>query len=105
MTMDLIRRLQFDVAPQMYDHFHQFYVRNLTNPTSFTPRCVYDGRKNIFSIRKLPFDTGSQEFDVTLADASSSTSGKGPKVYKIKLTHVAEINPECDLLILMSFPC
>ncbi|KAJ7908290.1 argonaute-like protein [Mycena leptocephala] len=59
-----------------------------------TPRCVYDGRKNIFSIRKLPFDTGSQEFDVTLADASSSTSGKGPKVYKIKLTHVAEINPE-----------
>ncbi|KAJ7180167.1 argonaute-like protein [Mycena crocata] len=77
MTMDLIRRLQFDVAPQI-----------------FTPRCVYDGRKNIFSIRKLPFDTGSQEFDVTLADSTSTTSGKGPKVYKIKLTHVAEINPE-----------
>ncbi|KAJ7507898.1 argonaute-like protein [Mycena galericulata] len=77
MTMDLIRRLQFDVAPQI-----------------FTPRCVYDGRKNCFSIRKLPFDTGSQEFDVTLADSTSSTSGKGPKVYKIKLTHVAEINPE-----------
>lgn len=77
MTMDLIRRLQFDVAPQI-----------------FTPRCVYDGRKNIFSIRRLPFDTGSQEFDVTLADASASSSGKGPKVYKIKLTHVAEINPE-----------
>ncbi|KAJ6539414.1 argonaute-like protein [Mycena capillaripes] len=77
MTMDLIRRLQFDVAPQI-----------------FTPRCVYDGRKNIFSIHKLRFDTGSQEFDVTLADASSSTTGKGPKVYKIKLTHVAEINPE-----------
>ncbi|KAJ7754236.1 argonaute-like protein [Mycena maculata] len=77
MTMDLIRRLQFDVAPQI-----------------FTPRCVYDGRKNIFSIRKLPFDTGSQEFDVTLADATANTSGKGPKVYKIKLTHVAEINPE-----------
>ncbi|KAJ7459186.1 argonaute-like protein [Mycena galericulata] len=64
MTMDLIRRLQFDVAPQI-----------------FTPRCVYDGRKNCFSIRKLPFDTGSQEFDVTLADSTSSTSGK-------------EINPE-----------
>ncbi|KAJ7682732.1 argonaute-like protein [Mycena polygramma] len=77
MTMDLIRRLQFDVAPQI-----------------FTPRCVYDGRKNIFSIQKLPFDTGSQEFDVTLADATSSTSGKGPKVYKIKLTLVAQINPE-----------
>ncbi|KAJ7047297.1 argonaute-like protein [Mycena alexandri] len=79
MTMDLIRRLQFDVAPQI-----------------FTPRCVYDGRKNIFSIRELPFDTGSQEFDVTLADANSSagSGGKGPKVYKIKLTKVAQINPE-----------
>ncbi|KAF7301729.1 Argonaute-like protein [Mycena indigotica] len=78
MTMDLIRRLQFNVAPQI-----------------FTPRVVYDGRKNIFSIRKLPFDTGSQEFEVTMADgAANPTSGKGPKVYKIKLTHVAEINPE-----------
>ncbi|KAJ7179067.1 hypothetical protein C8R46DRAFT_1345500 [Mycena filopes] len=35
MTMDLIRRLQFDVAPQI-----------------FTPRCVYDGRKNIFRSRR-----------------------------------------------------
>ncbi|KAF7292384.1 Argonaute-like protein [Mycena chlorophos] len=78
MTMDLIRRLQFNVAPQI-----------------FTPRVVYDGRKNIFSIRKLPFDTGSQEFEVTMADAATNpASGKGPKVYKIKLTHVAEINPE-----------
>ncbi|KAJ7068346.1 argonaute-like protein [Mycena amicta] len=78
MTMDLIRRLQFNVAPQI-----------------FTPRVVYDGRKNIFSIRKLPFDTGSQEFEVTMADAAANpASGKGPKVYKIKLTHVAEINPE-----------
>ncbi|KAF7332103.1 Argonaute-like protein [Mycena kentingensis (nom. inval.)] len=78
MTMDLIRRLQFNVAPQI-----------------FTPRVVYDGRKNIFSIRKLPFDTGSQEFEVTMADAGANpASGKGPKVYKIKLTHVAEINPE-----------
>ncbi|KAJ7481095.1 argonaute-like protein [Mycena galericulata] len=77
LTLEIIRRLQFDVAPQI-----------------FTPRCVYDGRKNIFSIRKLPFDTGSQEFDVTLADPTPRTSEKGPKVYKIKLTHVAEINPE-----------
>ncbi|KAF8195816.1 argonaute-like protein [Mycena galopus ATCC 62051] len=77
MTMALIRRLQFDIAPQI-----------------FTPRCVYDGRKNIFSIHKLKFDTGSQEFDVTLADESPSATGKGPKVYKIKLTLVAEINPE-----------
>ncbi|KAK7061790.1 hypothetical protein R3P38DRAFT_3490883 [Favolaschia claudopus] len=77
MTMDLIRRLQFDIAPQ-----------------TFSPRGVYDGRKNLFCIQKLPFSTGSQQFDVTLSDASPSASGKGPKVYKIKLTHVAEINPE-----------
>ncbi|KAJ7865879.1 hypothetical protein B0H14DRAFT_3442684 [Mycena olivaceomarginata] len=35
--------LQFDVAPQI-----------------FTPRCVYDGRKNVFCIHRLKFDTGSQ---------------------------------------------
>ncbi|KAJ7333267.1 hypothetical protein DFH08DRAFT_966102 [Mycena albidolilacea] len=77
MTMDLIRCLQFDVAPQI-----------------FTPRCVYDGRKSIFSIHRLKLDIGSQEFDVTIPDEAPSASGKGPKVYKIKLTHVAEINPE-----------
>ncbi|KAJ7217485.1 hypothetical protein B0H12DRAFT_1329418, partial [Mycena haematopus] len=58
MTMALIRRLQYDVAPQL-----------------FTPRCVYDGRKNVFSIHKLKFDSGSQEFDVTLADESPSATG------------------------------
>ncbi|KAJ7641742.1 argonaute-like protein [Roridomyces roridus] len=77
LNMDLFRRLQVNVAPQI-----------------FTPRCVYDGRKNVFSSRKLPFENGSQEFDVTLADSPSSYSTRGPKVYKIKLTLVAEINPE-----------
>ncbi|KAF8170194.1 hypothetical protein K438DRAFT_1854190, partial [Mycena galopus ATCC 62051] len=62
--------------------------------SSFTARCVYDGRKKIFSIHKLKFDTGYQEFDVTLTDESPSAPGKGPKVYKIKLTLVAEFNPE-----------
>ncbi|KAF8123374.1 hypothetical protein K438DRAFT_2003524 [Mycena galopus ATCC 62051] len=76
-AMILIRRLPFDIALQI-----------------FTARCVYDGRKKIFSIHKLKFDTGSQEFDLTLADESPSAPGKGPKVYKIKLTLVAEFNPE-----------
>ncbi|KAF8123954.1 hypothetical protein K438DRAFT_1894023 [Mycena galopus ATCC 62051] len=71
--MILIRRLPFDIAPQI-----------------FTARCVYDGRKKIFSIHKLKFNTGSQEFDVTLADESPSAPGKGPKVYKIKLTLVGK---------------
>ncbi|KAJ7163442.1 hypothetical protein C8R43DRAFT_946885 [Mycena crocata] len=75
-----IRRLQSDVAPQI-----------------LTPRCVYDGRKNISAIRKIPFDTGSQEFNVTLADSTSTASGKGPKVYNVKPTRVAEINPELSI--------
>jgi hypothetical protein len=35
-----------------------------------------------------------RKFDVTLSDSSASDAGKGPKVYKTKLTKVAEINPE-----------
>ncbi|TFY56355.1 hypothetical protein EVJ58_g7696 [Rhodofomes roseus] len=34
------------------------------------------------------------QFDVMLEDPATSTSARGPKVYKVKLTHVAEINPE-----------
>jgi len=43
--MDIIRVLQTQVAP-----------------TIFTPRAVYDGRKNMFAARELPFgDTKQQE--------------------------------------------
>jgi eukaryotic translation initiation factor 2C len=47
--MDIIRALQTQVAP-----------------TIFTPRAVYDGRKNMFAARELPFgDTGQQEVDIS----------------------------------------
>jgi eukaryotic translation initiation factor 2C len=36
--MDIIKELQTVVAP-----------------TIFTPRAVYDGRKNMFAVRELPF--------------------------------------------------
>jgi len=43
--MELIKQLQTVVAPQI-----------------FTPRAVYDGRKNMFTIHDLPFgSTGSRE--------------------------------------------
>lgn len=43
--MDLIKQLQTIVAPQI-----------------FAPRAVYDGRKNIFAARELPFgETGTKE--------------------------------------------
>ncbi|TFK43467.1 argonaute-like protein [Crucibulum laeve] len=78
LNMALIKELQTTVAPAI-----------------FTPRAVYDGRKNMFAIRELPFgDSKSQEFDVSFSEGRSDTSGKGPKVYKIRLNKVAEINPE-----------
>jgi eukaryotic translation initiation factor 2C len=36
--MDIIKQLQYVVAPSI-----------------FTPRAVYDGRKNMFAARELPF--------------------------------------------------
>ncbi|KAH9951622.1 argonaute-like protein [Amylocystis lapponica] len=84
LNMQLIERLQTVSAPQV-----------------FTPKAVYDGRKNMFAARKLPLgDSDSQEFDVTLdagppaSGATGATPGRGPKIYKIRLTHVAQINPE-----------
>lgn len=41
--MMIIRRLQENVAPHI-----------------FTPKAVYDGRKNIFSARQLPLEGKSQ---------------------------------------------
>jgi eukaryotic translation initiation factor 2C len=62
----------------------------------FTPKAVYDGRKNMFTTKKL-FDADSREFDTTMngtQSASATASSRPPKVYKVKLTKVAEINPE-----------
>ncbi|KAG6825821.1 hypothetical protein H0H93_000261, partial [Arthromyces matolae] len=76
-NMDLIKELQFNVAPQI-----------------FTPRGVYDGRKNIFAARAFNFGGADfKEFDVSLGSGGAAKRGKGPKVFKIRLTKVAEINP------------
>ncbi|TFY78817.1 hypothetical protein EWM64_g5198 [Hericium alpestre] len=80
LTFEIIKALQTVAAPQV-----------------FSPRGVYDGRKNLFSSTKYSFgDAG--EFDVPLSYGSAGedtrAGGRGPKVYKVKLTHVAEINPE-----------
>ncbi|KAG7099080.1 hypothetical protein E1B28_000955 [Marasmius oreades] len=72
-------------------------LQTRTAPDIFTPPAVYDGRKNIFAARELPLTIGpdgvpSQEFSVTLTDATPGK--KAPKVFKVRLTKVAEINPE-----------
>ena len=101
LNMQIIERLQIHVAPAV-----------------FTPRAVYDGRKNLYAARELPFgETGTHEvrtiphvffvhslmlvqFAFTLSEPSSEPArgegevARGPKQYKVKLTHVATINPE-----------
>ncbi|KAF5388155.1 hypothetical protein D9615_000461 [Tricholomella constricta] len=77
LNMDLIKALQTDVAPQI-----------------FTPRGVYDGRKNLFAARELPFGDANSKEAISLNSGRTDTGGKGPKPYTIRLTKVAEINPE-----------
>ncbi|EJF60851.1 Piwi-domain-containing protein [Dichomitus squalens LYAD-421 SS1] len=86
LNMEIFKRLQFDVAPDV-----------------FTPRAVYDGRKNVFAARELPFPSGSQEVSnfFTLTDTTSSGETaedgerrRGGKIYKVRLKLVATINPE-----------
>lgn len=57
-NMELIARLQSNVAPDV-----------------FTPRAVYDGRKNMFAPRALPLgDTGSKEVRIAARHVSSSVT-------------------------------
>ncbi|KAF8913963.1 argonaute-like protein [Gymnopilus junonius] len=78
LNMDIIKSLQTRIAPEI-----------------FTPRAVYDGRKNIFVARELPFGaTGAHEFEVTLSDGRGDPSSRAPKIYKVRLAKVAQINPE-----------
>lgn len=77
LNMLLVKKLQAEVAPDV-----------------FTPSAVFDGRKNMFAARILPLGpTHAKTFDVTLAPPGSA-GGRPPKVYKIKITKVADINPE-----------
>ncbi|RDX49272.1 argonaute-like protein [Lentinus brumalis] len=91
LNMEIIKRLQTVAAPDV-----------------FTPRVVYDGRKNIFAPRKLPLGpTDTREFRFTLTDPASPQASqaaeaegetgerrRGPKVYKVKLALVNTINTE-----------
>ncbi|CUA70377.1 Protein argonaute-1 [Rhizoctonia solani] len=76
-NQELIRILQERIAPNV-----------------FTPRAVYDGRKNLFASRRLPLaggDGDSQTFEIALDEARPG--GRPPKTYKVALKRVATINP------------
>ncbi|KAG6899902.1 hypothetical protein C0993_005481, partial [Termitomyces sp. T159_Od127] len=89
----LLKNLQEQVAPQI-----------------FTAKTVFDGRKNLFAPYELALGSSNsrqvgswvlvlcpqfilRKFDVILVPQTKS-SDRPPKVYKIKLTKVNEINPE-----------
>ncbi|CCA66578.1 related to argonaute-like protein-Laccaria bicolor [Serendipita indica DSM 11827] len=67
-------------------------------PQVFTPRAVYDGRKNMFASQIISFPSGHEtqhEFDVFLDGIPEDPSAAdAPKSYKVRLTKVATINPE-----------
>ncbi|KAF9480194.1 argonaute-like protein [Pholiota conissans] len=78
LNMQLFNKLQQDIAPGIFS----------------TP-AVYDGRKNAFTMQKLPLgNTDSCTFNVTIDRTGPTPSDRPPKVYTIKMTKVAEINTE-----------
>ncbi|KAG2013567.1 argonaute family member [Coprinopsis cinerea AmutBmut pab1-1] len=74
------------------------HLQTTIAPDVFTPRGVYDGRKNFFSSKELPFGgQKSMEFNVPFIDgptAAPATSHRGPRICQVKLTKVAQINTE-----------
>ncbi|KAG8684264.1 hypothetical protein FRC11_012391, partial [Ceratobasidium sp. 423] len=80
--------------PLKWNHELIRALQERTAPAIFTPRAVYDGRKNLFASRRLPFAGGSgdtQSFDVSLEPAHPG--GRPPRTYKVTLKHVNTINP------------
>ncbi|KAJ7075722.1 argonaute-like protein [Mycena belliarum] len=79
MNQRLIKALQFDVAQSIFTD----------------ARVVFDGRKNLFSAVELDLGGNSREFDVSLPSQTQQTQNdRPPRIYKIRLTHVATINTE-----------
>lgn len=78
-NMMLFDRLQNHVASQV-----------------FTAPAVYDGRKNAFTMYRLSLgNTDSAQFDVTFErQGPTSADARPPKIYKVKITKVSEINTE-----------
>lgn len=77
-NMELFKLLQTDVAPEV-----------------FTQRAVYDGRKIVFTVKKLPVnEKGSVEFKVPYGVRPAGPEVGPPRIFKIKLTEAAVVNPE-----------
>ncbi|KAB5590426.1 Argonaute-like protein [Ceratobasidium theobromae] len=81
-----------NAKPDKWNHELIKYLQEFVAPYIFTPRAVYDGRKNMYTSRRLPFpgrgDTRTFKISMGLP-----REGQPPKTYKVTLKHVAEINP------------
>ncbi|KAH9006800.1 argonaute-like protein [Lactarius hatsudake] len=73
-------------------------LQTQVEPAFFARPGVYDGRKNLFTAYELPFEAGGREFSVPMGAPPSpgevAAGRRGPKVFTVRLTHVASISPE-----------
>ncbi|KAI9448014.1 argonaute-like protein [Lactarius indigo] len=72
-------------------------LQTQVEPGLFARPGVYDGRKNLFTAYELPFESGGREFAVPMgapASGEGAAGRRGPKVFTVRLTHVASISPE-----------
>ncbi|KAF8635579.1 hypothetical protein AX15_000229 [Amanita polypyramis BW_CC] len=86
--------IQPDNLPSKFNMKLIDHLQNL-NRSIFTPKAVYDGKKNMFAPRRLQLSgNDSQEFDIPSPDGGGGGGAKGrpPKMFKIRLTKVNEIN-------------
>ncbi|KAF5364873.1 hypothetical protein D9757_013044 [Collybiopsis confluens] len=70
-------------------------IKQLQLQPEFQPIGAYDGRKNLFMPHLINFGKGidSRTYDIPM-NGNSQPRDRPPKVYKIKVTKVNEINPE-----------
>ncbi|KAF9357352.1 Eukaryotic translation initiation factor 2C [Mortierella sp. NVP85] len=80
------------VPPPVCRRLYEQFLQVFGNADLGGARPVFDGRKNLFSPKELPFQT--RTFEVTLASDVQSGSRRPPPVFKVKIRKVAVINLE-----------
>ena len=75
---------------KIYNHFEEVNSEALGKI-----KPVYDGRKNLYTAKPLPFDGDAATFDVTLPeDDGAPTDKRPPRAFEVKIKKVAVINME-----------
>ncbi|KAB5595488.1 Argonaute-like protein [Ceratobasidium theobromae] len=82
-----------NAKPIKWNHKLIKILQEFVAPDIFIPRAVYDGRKNMYASRRLPFPGGGDTCTFEVSMDPQREGGRPPKTYKVTLKHVAEINP------------